>query len=393
MRHLKLLAVIGLALLSVSVVLSACGGNGGGVPVVPKTTVYRAYVVNANNQTMLAFTIGKGTGELVSTGSTTVGSLPNAVVTDPKGRAVYVANTGSSTVSAFSTDAKTGALTSAGTPTTGGYTTYVSTDPLSRFLYATNWNTNDVAVFTIDASTGALVKTDCGGGAGCGTTNPMNFAVGNTPYSNVAFDPAGKFAYIALQGTSNVARFAVDQATGGLSSSVTVSTGTDPDYVVLDPKGKFAYVANATSNDISAYTVSAADGTLAQIDCGGGTGCNGKNFAAGTYPNTLAVDPAGKYLFVANANDNTVSGYAINGATGALTAVPNSPYSVGPDAWGSLSVAVDPSGRFVYATSNQSNNVAGFRINGSTGELTALTTSPFGTGGQAYFIATTATSY
>ena len=390
MRSLRTGRIIGLLLL-ISVV-SSCGG-GGGTSSSGKTNVHRAYVANSGAKTVTGYTIDQTSGALTSTGTTTVGNLPDSVVADPQGRFAYVANTLDNTVSAFTINARTGELTSAGTATTGGNTIYVNADPLSRFLYATNWNTNDVTVFTINASSGALTKMDCGGGTGCGVSNPGNFAVGTTPYSNTAFDLAGKFAYLAIQGDNAVARFAIDQTTGALSSKVTATTGTAPTYVAIDPAGKFAYVANTTSNDVSAYVISAADGTLAQIDCGGGAGCNGKNFAAGAYPNSIAIDPAGKLLYVANANANTVSAYTINGTSGALTTVSGSPYSVGPSAYGSLSVATDPAGKFLYATSNQTHSVTGFVINGTTGQLTPLAGSPFAAGLNAGFISTTVTSY
>ncbi len=385
----KALFAAAVSILFACAVLPGCSGGGGGVLLPAKTRISRAYVVNANEGTVAAFTIDPANGTLTSTGTITAGALPSSAATDPQGRFLYVAN-GDTTLSAFTIDAATGALTSAGTGTTGGYAIYVNVDPRARFLYTPNWDTNDVALFAIDQSSGALARTDCGGGAGC---NGMNFATGMSPYSNVAFDPTGKYAYLALQGANKVARFVIDQTTGALSSSVTVTAGTSPGYVVLDPQGKFAYAANATSNDISAYLVSATTGTLSQIDCGGGAGCNGKNFSAGSFPNTLAMDPAGQFLYAANANDNTVSAYTINGATGALSQVAGSPYSVGPDAWGDESVAVDPSGKFVYATSDRSNNVASFSINGATGQLTPLTASPVATGGEAYFITTTVTSY
>jgi YVTN family beta-propeller protein len=51
----------------------------------------------------------------------------------------------------------------------------------------------------------------------------------------------------------------------------------------VDPADKFAYVTNFNSNDVSMYTIDAATGTLTF------TG----SIAAGTNPNSIAVDPAG----------------------------------------------------------------------------------------------------
>lgn len=366
--------------------LAACSSNS-----TSATTVHRAYVANIAAGTVSGYTIDTTSGELTSTGTATAGSLPDSVAIDRSGRFAYVANLGDNSISAFTIDARAGVLASAGTVTTGGTgAQFVSVDPLSRFVFAASWSSSDVSVYTINASTGALTKTDCGGGAGC---NGSNFAVGSIPNTNVAFDPAGKYAYLAVSGADTVVQYDVDQATGALSNGVAVAAGTFPGYVVVHPAGTFAYAANTTSGDISAYTVSATTGTLAQIDCGGGTGCNGKNFVTGAAPMGLVIDPTGAFLYAANYNDNTISAFTIDAATGALAAVAGSPYAVDGNAYGDASVAIDPSGRFLYATSVKGNDVAGFAIDGATGQLTPLTASPFAAGVQPYGIATTTTSY
>ncbi len=61
------------------------------------------------------------------------------------------------------------------------------------------------------------------------------------------------------------------------------------------------------------YTINATTGALTSI----GT------IAAGTSPISMAVDPAGKFAYVANSRNQTgsVSMYTINATTGALTPV------------------------------------------------------------------------
>jgi 6-phosphogluconolactonase len=59
----------------------------------------------------------------------------------------------------------------------------------------------------------------------------------------------------------------------------------------------------------------------------------------------LAWPLRAQFAYVANLADNTVSGYSIDRKTGALTAVPGSPFVTGGGA-----VAVDPTGRFAYVT-------------------------------------------
>jgi 6-phosphogluconolactonase len=88
--------------------------------------------------------------------------------------------------------------------------------------------------------------------------------------------------------------------TGALASigTGTIAAGTSPDSVAVDPAGKFAYVTNFGSNDVSMYTIDATTGALASI----GT------IAAGTDPFSVAVDPAGKFAYVANTTVNDTDG-------------------------------------------------------------------------------------
>jgi len=138
--------------------------------------------------------------------------------------------------------------------------------------------------------------------------------------------------------------------------------------VAVDPTGKFVYVANEGSTNVSGYTLNATTGALTAI--------SGSPFAAGLVPFSVAVDPTGKFAYVANEGSNDVSGFTINATTGALTAISGSPFAAGSNP---VSVAVDPTGKFAYVA-NFSNNVSAYTINASTGALTAISGSPFAAG-------------
>ena len=58
---------------------------------------------------------------------------------------------------------------------------------------------------------------------------------------------------------------AVNAVTGQLRQSGYALAGTGPQSVTVDPSGKFAYVANNGSNDVSAYAINASSGALASI--------------------------------------------------------------------------------------------------------------------------------
>ena len=137
--------------------------------------------------------------------------------------------------------------------------------------------------------------------------------------------------------------------------------------IAIDPSGRFAYVANFRGNSVSAFKIDQRTGGLQPID----------SYAAGSTPDAVTVDPLGKFVYVANLTSNDVSGYAINQTTGALTQITGSPFTTGN---GPRSLAVDPNERFMYVANQGSENIWGYTINATTGALAPLGTSPYAVG-------------
>lgn len=121
--------------------------------------------------------------------------------------------------------------------------------------------------------------------------------------------------------------------------------------------------------DISAYSIG-TNGALTQISCGtpGTAGCSGAaaptNFATASVPNSISIDASGQNLYVA-ASSNVVAVHAI-GADGTLTALGNA--TAGTT---TLSVALDPLGRYAYAANASSADVSQFTV-GANGALSAM---------------------
>src|SRR4029077_16639775 len=129
---------------------------------------------------------------------------------------------------------------------------------------------------------------------------------------------------------------------------------------------QLAYVANYQDNTISGFVIDASTGMLTPTSAG--------PFPAGTGPFSIAVVPSGKYAYVANAGSNDVSGYSIDLTSGAMTPLPGSPFPAGANPAG---IAVDSAGKFLYVLDYQSSDIAGFSIDANTGALTAIPGSPF----------------
>jgi len=188
-----------------------------------------------------------------------------------------------------------------------------------------------------------------------------------------------EFAYV-LNGTS-VSMYTVNSCTGELTPTTpaTVATGATPQQIpaesmVVDPAGKFVYVANLVSNatdaaTISMYTVSAGTGVL-----------NPTNPAAihtGFFPQGIGIHPSGKFVYTANSDENTVSMFAVDSDTGLL--VPTTPTTVA-SGWSPLSVTVHPSGKFAYVANQDDDTVSMYTVDSTTGVLTPMAPATVPTG-------------
>src|SRR5580658_5860782 len=195
--------------------------------------------------------------------------------------------------------------------------------------------------------------------AGCGRnlTRPSP-----TPTSCV---PSSKpeFAY-ALTGFA-VSMYTVDSCTGAFTASTPASVATGyalpqqgAEQMVVDPRGRFAYVANLVSNasdlsTISMYTINSTTGVL--------TPTTPATVPTGWFPQELAIDPLGRFVYTANSDDSSVSMFTIDQASGVLN--PTTPASVSTLVPGEpLSdpsfLTVDPTGRFLYVTASLSVDAA-----------------------------------
>jgi 6-phosphogluconolactonase len=197
-----------------------------------------------------------------------------------------------------------------------------------------------------------------------------------------------KFAYVANLCDSssrcsagNVSAYTINSSTGALNqvAGSPFAAGIQPVSVAVDPSGRFAYVANecdsCSRGRISAYTINSSTGALRAVA--------GSPFAAGELPISVTVDPLGRFVYVANFLGG-VSAYTINGSTGALRAVAGAPFAAGLQPW---SVTVDPSGRFAYVTNSGDSTVSAYTINGSTGALSVVAGSPFAAGNFPFSVA------
>jgi 6-phosphogluconolactonase (cycloisomerase 2 family) len=326
---------------------------------------------------LAAFSIDSATGALspLSGSPFPLGASATGIAgLDPAGRFLYVANQGTCTVangcnpstvstgsiSAFSLDASGVPTALAGLPAVTPPPYQLSVDPSGRFLYQSSIDADEIISYSIDQTTAALTKLQAGGTSRTGG-EPVFIGAFVAPGNSTPYTFSPKFAYVPNVADNTISSYSSDPATGKLSAVGTpIPSGVAPQAVAVSRRGDVAFVASAgptpmtAAGTVSAYAISAT-GALSGI---------GGSLPTGKGPSSLAADRTGRFLYVANAYDATISGYAVDLISGALT-VNGAPTLVSFDPIG---VVVDPTGRNVYALGVD--RVAVYELDETSGAIT-----------------------
>jgi 6-phosphogluconolactonase (cycloisomerase 2 family) len=250
----------------------------------------------------------------------------------------------------------------------------VASDKGGYRLYAADWISGDVFAYFINRRNGYL------------TPVPGSPFAAHRSVVAVAVHPSGKLIFAALSEYATgdgVAVFEL-QSDGSLklAPGSPYATQPGPQALAQDPEGKYLYVANG-SGDIDAFQVNTVSAALTPLpgspykvavtDCGS------------AYLRDI-FDFGGNYLYTADGVAGVIDGYAISPSVGTFTAISGSPWldthcegGSGidyPQAWMSpRSLAVDGSGKFLYALNNFEDNIAIYSI-ASNGSLKFLKFTP-----------------
>lgn len=327
-----------------------------------------------------AFTITPGTGALTMIGGSAVAATdqPVAIALDPSGAYAYVTSYGSG---GDPPDVDTYSITAGAVATTATTFAFPTADaPFSIVVDSAGANAYVGYTTAADSFIGAFSLS---GGALTHTASYDTLS-GDIPYG-LALDPANNFLYESDQYYTILAGVLTAQGSPGLGL-------TAPNAFAVYPAGGYFYVTDTALNTVTGFAYAG----LSAIPPGAVTQVPGTPPGTGIEPESIAIDPLGRFLYVANSGDGltvpaTVSGYTITAGTGQLTAVAGGAIATG----GGVSttptaVAVDISGQYVYVANGDAGTVSVFTINQISGVLTGpvapspiSTILPLGSGGPS----------
>lgn len=181
-----------------------------------------------------------------------------------------------------------------------------------NYVYVTDGVNNTVVGFAFDTTSGALSSV------------PGQFlAVGKIPRA-VLSPPQGTFLYVANSGSDDIYEFFIN-ADGSLmpvsNTTTTISSGVGPIAMLTDPNAKYLFALANGGSQINAYTINRVTGALLAVAPNGGQVSTGTNPVAFTLRSDGSTS-GNFWMFTSNFGSNTISSYALNGANGALSALP-----------------------------------------------------------------------
>jgi 6-phosphogluconolactonase len=275
---------------------------------------------------------------------------------------VYVGGTdGNITIYRLDRAAKT--LTLDDTVNAGNYPSFLAVNPAHTMLYAVLEGTTSVAAFAIDQATGGLTKR--------GSDQP---AGGNAP-THVSVDKTGGWVMIANYNGGSVRVFPVMNDGSLGAPSDTKMPGTNPHLIITDAANAFAFVPCKGSDLVAQYAFNAQTGTLTA------NGTPSVATASGAGPRHFAFHPNGQFAYLINELDDTMTAFAYDATTGRLTTIHSLSTLPGGMSSGSNStaeVAVHPTGKFLYGSNRGDNSIVVYTLDQGTGRMTLAGHHPSG---------------
>jgi 6-phosphogluconolactonase len=272
---------------------------------------------------------------------------------------VYVANADSREISILRMDRKTGALTAVDTLAVGGAVMPLAISPDRRFLYAAlRSEPFSYASFAIDRASGRLTSL---------ATVPAPDSM-----AYIATDRTGRHLLGASYGGNQIAISPIG-ADGSVAATPSQVVATKPNAhsILPDPSNRFVFVASLGGNVLLQFRFDAAAGTVSpnappEIAADSGAGAR-----------HLVFHPNGRAAYLINELDASIYALAFDAASGTMKRVQRVsalPPGFAGKPWAS-DIHITTDGRFLYGAERGSHTLAGFRVD-AAGMLSPLGSTP-----------------
>ena len=288
---------------------------------------------------------------------------PSFIVIHPSGKFLYsVAKGKPGRVKAFSIDPKSKKLKLLNEQSSEGITPcHLSLDIDGKNLLAANYSSGNATVFPIKDDGSLKSASSVVQHQGSSITRRQK-----GPHAHsINLSKDNRFAFVADLGIDKVMVYKFDPKTGKLIPNkpgfVKIKPGAGPRHFTFHPNGKYAYVINELDNTITAFSYNVKTGVLTEIQ---NISSLPKDFTEISYCAEVAIHPNGKFLYGSNRGHDSIVVFQVT-ADGKLQLI------------GFQNKGIDnprhfnftPDGKWCLVGNQDANTVVVFKVNSKTGQL------------------------
>lgn len=239
---------------------------------------------------------------------------------------------------------------------------YVRVDHSGRGVLVANFGSGTVAALPVrsDGSVGEATAAIQHKGSG---PHPQRQA---SPHAHsINLSPDNRFAIAADLGIDQLLIYRFDPANGTLVANdppfAKVNRGAGPRHFAFHPSGRYAYVINEIDSTVTAFTYDRKSGVLKDFQTASTLPAD---YKGGNSTAEVQVHPSGRFLYGSNRGHDSIAVFTID--KGKLTPAGHTPtQGRTPRNFG-----IDPTGAYLFAANQNSDNIVLFRIDGGSGQLT-----------------------
>jgi 6-phosphogluconolactonase len=246
--------------------------------------------------------------------------------------------------------------------TSGGiHPCYISIEQSGRFALVANYESGSVAMLPIGVEGKLLPISDLVQHAGSSVDPERQTG----PHTHCILpDPANRFAIAVDLGLDKLIIYRIDLERGKLQKHAEVEVGarSGPRHLIFNSTGKYAYLLNELNSTLSVYQYNSEVGALIKLQT---LSTLPGDFSGENYCADLRLSQDEKYMYASNRGHDSIVCFRVDASAGQLTH--HSHIASGGNQPRIL--AMDPSGQFMIAVHQKSHNVVVFRIEPTTGNL------------------------
>lgn len=336
-----------------------------------ETLVYVGTYTRGKSEGIYVYRMDASSGALQFASKTAGVSNPSFLAIHPQRCYLYAvsevsesAGKPSGAVAAFKIDPETGELTRLNQqPSHGAGPCHLSVDKTGQFVLVANYAGGSVAVLPIQDDGQLGEATDFIQHQGS-SVDPRR--QGGPHAHSVTLDPANRYAFVADLGLDKIMIYQLDLSQGKLKPNdepwAQIKAGAGPRHFDFHPNGRYAYLINELDSTLTAFTYDETRGRLREIQT---VPALPEDFEDTSYCADIHVSPSGKFVYGSNRGHNSIVIFEIDDGTGKLTYVDHEPTRGETP----RNFAIDPTGTFLLAANQNSDTIVTFRINQQTGKL------------------------